>query len=160
MLTFTKTVTNEQLQEARESLRPYIHNEAGEIFDCLIASKKWKETRFYYALQNDEIQGGISYIYRNDVLFIKYLVVMPWVQKQGIGRKLLLYTALQAMYRRVKKVELATLEESKKFYTKLGFKPVGYWEMEVKTLIKKIKQSFHLTPNEFKSMISIIEGGD
>lgn len=151
LIKLTKTVTPEQFLQAYEQQRVYF-NATTEVLNSVIQYRMLHK-HTVYAIQDNMVCGIAVYEYRAGYIFVNWLVVLSDWQGQGIGKKLLLYVALQANQRRIGLLELSYTKDSKKFYEKLGFKHDGNLYTNPKNLIRHIKQSFHLTPVEFSDML-------
>ena len=143
--------TKELLKNALEEQRPY-QGAAYSILSMTLSSDK-----AFCFVEKRKVQGVISFGEVNGRMYIFELVTLTPYQKQGVGRKLLLKAAIEAMKKRINIIELSPLSSSISFYQKLGFVNAGYFSIPPKRLMRKIKQSFHLTPMEFSDMIKTFD---
>ena len=139
--------TKTMLKTALEDQRPY----QGDAFSILFMTLS--SDKVFCFVEKDKVQGVVSFGEVNGRLYVYELVTLTPYQKQGVGRKLLLKVALEAMKKRIGIIELSPLSSSISFYQKLGFENAGYFINTPRRLMRKIKQSFHLTPQEFSDMI-------
>ena len=139
--------TKEMLKSALEEQRPY----QGDAFSILCMTLS--SNMAFCFMEKDKVQGVISFGEINGRLYVYELVTLTPYQKQGIGKKLLLKVAVEASKKRIGIIELSPLSTSVSFYQKLGFTNQGYYTVTPKKLMRKIKQSFHLTSQEFSDMI-------
>lgn len=139
--------TKELLKIALEEQRPY----QGDAFSILYMARS--RTKAFCFMEKDKVQGVVSFEEVTGSLYVYELVTLTPYQKQGVGRKLLLKVAVEANRKRIPFIELSPLSTSISFYQKLGFINRGYYVVTPKRLMRKIKQSFHLTPQEFSDML-------